>query len=121
MQEVEAVCERVLILRDGKLALDRELQALHSSDSLILRTDSAVADLQLVLQRLPQVIGVTLSGDGNDCQEFTLQLREGCDSDTAAGNIAHCVQVSGARLYKLEPRVRALDEVFQEVMEDGGQ
>ncbi len=119
MQEVEAVCDRVLILRNGQLALDRELGALHSSDSLVLRTDDAHTDLQQLLQRLPQVVSVTSHHDNMGCSEYTLQLRDGCDRDTAAGNISQSVLQAGARLYTLEPRVRQLDEVFREVMDDG--
>ena len=119
MQEVEAVCDRVLILRNGQLALDRELKALHSSDSLVLRTDDAQTDLQQLLQRLPQVVSVVAHHDNKGCSEYTLQLRDGCDRDTAAGNISQSVLQAGARLYTLEPRVRQLDEVFREVMDDG--
>ncbi|PLW69217.1 ABC transporter ATP-binding protein [Pseudohalioglobus lutimaris] len=118
MQEVEAVCDRVLILRNGQLALDRDLADLHCSDSLVLRTDKA-AELQKLLQGLPQIVNVTANLTDSDCHEFVLQLREGCDRNTAAGNISQCVLQAGARLYTLEPRVRHLEEVFQEVMNNG--
>lgn len=119
MQEVEAVCDRVLILRNGQLALDRELHALHSSDTLVLRTDATNANLASLLQSLPQVVDVTSSRASTGCLEFTLQLREGCDRDTAAGNISHSVLESGARLYTLEPLVRHLEDVFQDIMNHG--
>ncbi len=119
MQEVDAVCERVLVLRNGQLALDSELQALHSTDSLILRTDDSLENLTGMLQRLPQVTAVTALGDSGECREYRLQLREGCDRDTAAGNISQCVLQAGGRLYGLEPGVRPLEEVFLEVMGDG--
>jgi ABC-2 type transport system ATP-binding protein len=55
MQEVEAVCTRVLVLRDGRLALDQGLQELRSSKTLLLRTDASVEDLSSYLRRMPQV------------------------------------------------------------------
>ena len=36
MQEVDAVCDRVLMLRNGRLALDQRLQELRSSRTLQL-------------------------------------------------------------------------------------
>ena len=40
MQEVGAVCDRVLMLRDGRLALDERLDDLQATSRLNLRTDS---------------------------------------------------------------------------------
>ena len=119
MQEVEAVCDRVLILRNGQLALDQPLENLHSSGHMVLRTDRTGGDLNTLLNRLPQLVSVqhSLTEDGR-C-EYHLQLREGADMDTAAGNISQCVLQSGARLYQLENQSRHLDDVFREVIDDG--
>lgn len=118
MQEVDALCDRVLILRNGHLALDRELQALHSSDLLMLRVGDATPELLQLLQRLPQVADVTSRELDSGCNEYRLQLRQDCNHDMAAGNISHCVLQSGARLYALEPVILPLEEVFKKVMND---
>ena len=55
MQEVEAVCDRVLVLRHGRLALDQTLEDLHYSNALRLRTDTGVTALASHLQQLPQI------------------------------------------------------------------
>ena len=41
LQEVQAVCERVLIMRQGRLALDSTLSALAQAPTLALRTGQA--------------------------------------------------------------------------------
>lgn len=119
MQEVEAVCDRVLIVRNGQLALDQQLEALRQCGSMLLRTDDAAGNLTELLERLPQIISVQAAAAEDGMCEYHLQLREGCDTDTAAGNISHCVLQSGARLYQLENQARHLDEVFREVIADG--
>jgi ABC-2 type transport system ATP-binding protein len=115
MQEVEAVCERVLILHNGQLALDRSLEELRGCGDLILRTDDSAAALDSHLQRLPQVAGVELLEQQGQTRTYCLHLLEGVNPDTAAGNIAHCVQGLGARLYQLERQAKHLDDIFHEV------
>lgn len=119
MQEVEAVCERVLILRNGQLAIDSKISELRGCGQLLLRTDRRVSDLEKQLLRMPQVLAVEPRGSDEQTNEYCLQLHDGVDPDTAAGNIAHCVDQAGARLYQLERQTRHLDEVFNEVIDRG--
>jgi ABC-2 type transport system ATP-binding protein len=115
MQEVEAVCERVLILHNGQLALDRQLDELRSCGDLILRTDNSVPDLESHLRRLPQIAAVDLLEQVGQTRGYCLHLHQGTEPDTAAGNISHCVQGLGGRLYRLEPQEKHLDDIFREV------
>ena len=119
MQEVEAVCQRVLILRNGQLALDQSLAQLRDHGSMLLRTDGVGNNLAGLLSRLPQVESVQHISCRDDICEYHIQLRGNCGADTAAGNISHCVLQSGARLYQLESQARQLEDVFREVV-DGG-
>ena len=118
MQEVDAICDRVLMLRNGQLALDQRLKDLHHSRTLRLRTDTAVDSLNSYLRRMPQVVSVKQFDDGEGVMHSTLLLHQNSDMDTAASNIAHCVVQAGARLYQLEAVTRDLDSVFREVNSD---
>lgn len=121
MQEVDAVCDRVLVLRNGRLALDQRLQDLHLSRTLVLRTDTAVPDLESYLRRMPQVASLAPSArpGAADQQSFTLELHTRADINTAANNIAQCVIKAGAKLYQLQSAVKDLDSVFREVNSNG--
>ncbi len=114
MQEVEATCDRVLILRNGQLVLDERLDALCNSRALFLRTGREVDGLPELLRRLPQVAELQRVPGEEEREDYTLVLREGADLDRACGNVAHCVQASGARLYRLHPLGRDLGAVFRE-------
>jgi ABC-2 type transport system ATP-binding protein len=118
MQEVDAVCDRVLVLRHGLLALDQSLQELRHSRTLQLRTDAAVDALANYLRRMPQVASLQQSSQGQELV-FNLHLHDNADLDTAANNIARCVIEAGARLYQLQPVSKDLDSIFREVNADG--
>ena len=115
MQEVEATCDRVLILRNGRLVLDQGLAELRDSRVLQLRTSADCEELATHLRRMPQVVALHRGIRTEDSEEYTLQLHENADMDRAASNVAHCVQTAGARLYRLQPVLRDLGSVFREV------
>ena len=119
MQEVEAVCERVLILKNGQLAVDRKLAELNVCGELLLRTDTAIRNLDDLLLRMPQVQSIERLPGSDGTNEYCLTLHDGSDADIAAGNIAECVSQSGARLYQLDRQVKHLDQVFNEVVDSG--
>jgi ABC-2 type transport system ATP-binding protein len=119
MQEVDAVCDRVLMLRSGQLALDQGLAEMHDSKTLLLRTCSSVQPLETYLQRLPQVLAVEDSRETDGMMRFDIHLHPNVDPDTAANNIAQCVVRAGAKLYQLQVLTRDLDSVFREVYGGG--
>lgn len=115
MQEVEAVCDRVLILSDGKLVLDETLQDLCCTSALRLRVCDGNPSLASYLQRLPQITKVVSETNNQKNQlSFTLSLNESSDPDTAANNITQCAVNAGARMYELTPLQRNLESVFRE-------
>ncbi len=120
MQEVDAICERVLVIRHGRLALDARLDHLRQSRTMMLRTDNAVESLATCLRRMPEVADLLQHPDGDNRSRYTLTLHETADMDNAANNVAQCVVKAGARLHQLQPVVRGLEAVFHEVNSDDG-
>jgi ABC-2 type transport system ATP-binding protein len=118
MQEVDAICDRVLVIRRGRLALDQEMEALRCSRTLRLHTDTKITALADYLRRMPQVAGLQ-QDEADDEYRFTLELHEQADGNTAASNIARCVIEAGARLYRLQPVVRGLESLFTGEHRDG--
>jgi ABC-2 type transport system ATP-binding protein len=119
MQEVDAVCDRVLMLRNGRLALDQSLAELHHSKTLLLRTSTTVQPLESYLRRLPQVQALEQTLDADGLMHFDIHLHPKVDMDIAANNIAQCVIKAGAKLYQLQASARDLDSVFREVYDNG--
>ncbi len=111
LQEVQAVCERVLILRAGKLVVDSSLDALQSGHTLLVRLDNPEAT-----GYLGQIEGVASVAPraGGEHHGYAL---------TAPANIAPyvaaAVQQHGDKLYAMQPEVRDLETVFAEVNRTG--
>jgi len=114
MQEVDAVCERVLILSHGKLVLDETLQNLCCTRTLLLRVCDSNPSLASYLSRLPQISKLSSEASGPRQMSYTLSLHDNASADTAANNIAKCVLEAGARLYELQPLERDLETVFRQ-------
>jgi len=120
LQEVDALCDRVLVLGNGALALDERLDTLRGDDALHLVTDSHDATLRQALTDLPDVVSLQAISDEDDTTGFEIVLRKSADRDFAAGEIAHCVMAHGGRIARLSPRERDLDTVFREATIDEG-
>jgi len=110
MQEVNAVCDRALILRGGRLALDERLEDLRASDQLRLRSRPGAA-LAEVLRAVPGVASLTEAADGE------YRLRVSGDQDAAAAAVGAAVVQAGEPLYALAALQRDLESVFREVNE----
>ena len=121
MQEVDAVCDRVLVLNHGKLVLDECLEDLRCSNCFQLCTDDNISELGALLRHLPQISTVSMvqSSRPGRCQ-YTLDLHDTANTDLAANNIGQAVINSGAKLYSLHPLVRDLETIFREATTAAG-
>ncbi|WOJ97600.1 ABC transporter ATP-binding protein [Congregibacter brevis] len=120
MQEVDALCERVLVLSNGSLALDSPLAALRESRELLLTSSDDAPNLVSLLTRLPQIADVATLDAAANKLTLTLSLHESAVMDTAAGNISRTVIDSGAKLYSLTPLRRNLEQIFREAVKEKG-
>ena len=119
MQEVEAVCERVLVLHNGHLVLDQNLAALKDSHTLVVRARGDATAIRRTLSQLPQVLRAEIETTQADIATLRLELHPGSERDRAAGNISHALVATGARLLELRPLLRQLDSVLQELIAGG--
>lgn len=110
LQEVNAVCDRAIILRSGSLALDESLTSLKSSQSIKLRT-SAEASVQASLAGLEVIEKLENPSSGL----WILTIKG--DSEAAAPGIADALISSGCPLIELAHESRDLETVFREINE----
>lgn len=108
MQEVDAICDRAIILRGGSLVLDERLADLKESNCYRLRSAGGV-DLGGVLTGLQAVSAAALDGEG--VWEITV---EG-DLDSAGQAIAAAVVGAAHPVFELTLKRRDLETVFREV------
>ncbi len=108
LQEVQAVCERVLIMRAGRLAMDAALDDLQSAHHLLLTINNQKA--KRYLKKINAVESVQT--DRTDPQQTRYRIKA---EATIAPQIAEAVLAAGDKLYSLQPEVRNLETVFAEV------
>jgi ABC-2 type transport system ATP-binding protein len=115
MQEVDALCDRVLILRAGNLALDARLDELRNSNQLVLGTDLAPPEGEALLQDIPGIGSLQAQAEGSG---FVYRLSlTAADAATTANTIAKRLIEKGHAVYEIKRAQRDLESVFREVNE----
>ncbi len=110
MQEVSAVCDRVLIMRDGLLVVDARLEDLQRTNDIELYTSSSIESVQEALRDHAQVKAM-----GDRLIVTTPHALENKNVD----EIASLLVKSGVSIYSLTPEHRNLETLFKEVSEVG--
>ena len=110
LQEVQAVCERVLIMRAGKMVLDSRMDALQAGQHLKVTLDNPNASDYL--QQVEGVRNVASCQMSEPLACYSLDANE-----EAAPLVAKAVAEAGDRLFSLQPEVRTLETIFAEVNE----
>jgi ABC-2 type transport system ATP-binding protein len=115
MQEVNAVCDRAMILRNGRLVLDESLAALRRSERLLVGTDAE-----------PDQVGAALRGI--DGVGSALPIRSGAkrvalpfsgDVEATAARVVAALVGADIRVFSVTPEQRDLETVFREVSDAG--
>ncbi|HEY5644334.1 MAG TPA: ABC transporter ATP-binding protein [Pseudomonadales bacterium] len=112
MQEVDAICDRAIILRGGELVLNERLADLKESNRFRLRSHEA-AGLENLLKSLDCVSEVRSDGAGRFSITVVGEL------DEAARRLAEAAVAGGHPLYELSLQRRDLESVFREVTAAG--
>ena len=111
MQEVQAVCERVLILRAGKMAIDARLADLQKGDRLLVTLNQ---DSSRLLAGIAGVKTVLMREIRNGHYIHAVESQDG-----VAPEIAHAVSKAGLQLFALHPERHDLETVFAQVNDLG--
>lgn len=109
LQEVQAVCERVLIMNRGRLVLDARLDELQAGRRLLV---SVGGDAREALAKVVGVRGVERRTDAQGHVVFAVDA----DAELAPA-LADAVHAAGMKLFGLQAERRDLETVFAEVTE----
>lgn len=118
LQEVQAICDRVIIMKDGNKALDSRLSALQNENRLLLTVDTDGEKAAAVLGSLAGVRGVTAAPGARHLdlgRTFTLTLEKSAPRHRTAAAIARAVHEQGWQLYGMQFESRNLETVFAEI------
>lgn len=115
LQEVNAICDRVLVVRHGELALDSTLADLQHSNRILLSTNKTAAELNDTLSHLPQLtIGESTEHEKGWQHQITLTDEKG-DLALASADLARALVLKGGMIFSLQPESRDLETVFAQI------
>ncbi|MCY4198840.1 MAG: ABC transporter ATP-binding protein [Gammaproteobacteria bacterium] len=114
LQEVNAVCDRVLILRAGQLAVDQPLAALSASNRLMLTSDAALDKVRAAVSSVDWVTQVTEEDDG-----YALEVIDGAriDDRESIARLVRALVDAGVPVSGLGAVRKDLEALFREVTE----
>jgi ABC-2 type transport system ATP-binding protein len=117
MQEVDALCSRALIIRNGQLAVDAQLEDLRESNHLQLITSFTKDQLTLLLQPLSAITDIEEVPSEDASHHYRLGVKEMSDHHALCGEISNLIITGGGTLYSINQENRDLETLFREVNE----
>jgi len=115
LQEVQAICDRVIIINKGQLALDTRLANLRASNRLLVCVDADPGAAELLFSSLDCIESMEHLGSERDLHNYVLKINgetpAGAAQD-AAPLIARAIHNTGFNLYALHREQRDLELVF---------
>jgi len=120
MQEVDAICDRALIVRHGRLAVDAGLEELRQSNTLLLATfadktavNSALSSLEgeLAIEPLPD----HTAPDSQPAFSYRLRVENGINPQKLVAEITRLLVQADIDIYGISQEKRDLETLFREV------
>ncbi len=109
LQEVQAVCDRVIIVRSGKIVTDTRLDELTQTNGLRVTVDQNEKAMQTLFEDLIGVDSIQLKAKHDDLYQYILNV------DVAlAPEICQKIIQAGYQLYELSPEQQNLETLFKQ-------
>ncbi|MDH3347468.1 MAG: ABC transporter ATP-binding protein [Desulfobulbaceae bacterium] len=115
LHEVQAICDRVLIIRNGKMAMDSKLADLQSGARLFLSTDASMAAARELIEPISEIESLEQLSSQGGKYKYGLTCAHPVDHDDLAARIAALIHENGHKLYNLFSETRDLETIFSEI------
>ncbi len=118
LSEVEAICDRVIIINQGTLRWDGKLSSLARQDAVVvLEVRGPATEVAALLENEPGVGIVKLVSTDKNVSHFEIGMAHGVDLREA---IAQRVVEKGWAIRQLDLRRQRLDDLYMNVVLRGG-
>ena len=108
MQEVEAICDRVIIINKGEIVLDRKLKDLKSDQQQIIEVEFDYRVEEIALEQLPKIDKI------ENPVGFVYQLYFSTDQDMR-GRVFDFAHDNGLKILQLHQKNITLEKLFSEL------
>ena len=114
MQEVEALCDRVLIINDGHLVVDKRLDELRNSNLISLKTDMPLKQLENEIKTIESIVKIEMiTSDNQPARVYRLSLNATEKQEEICAQVSQIVFSKGYNLYSIQPLQRNLESLFR--------
>lgn len=108
MQEVEAICDRVIIINKGKIVADKKMNDLKDSKVQIVEVAFDYRVEEVALQQLPKIKAV------NNTHDFTYELTFDTEKDMRP-TVFDFAHDNGLKILQLNTKNKNLEQLFREL------
>lgn len=120
MQEVDALCDRVLILKSGRLAVDADLEELRNGREVLLATDLSIDKSEPIFQEMreierSQVENALPQDSPEDYHLYRLTLSSEASRHLVGATLIAKVVEAGGRVFELKLVSRDLEALVRQV------
>ena len=115
LQEVQAICDRVIIVRNGRKALDASMDELRAGKRLLVCVDAEPQRALELFKFVDGVKSVETVGETGVGYRYALDLSGENALTETAPVVASRVAAEGLKLYALQPESRDLETIFREI------
>jgi len=115
LQEVEAICSRVIIVHNGQKVLDSTMDELLAGKRLLVAVDAGPERALALLSAVHDVVSVEPMTQRGPGHRYVLDLGNEGDPAEAAHIVASRIATEGWKLYALQPERLDLEQIFSEI------
>lgn len=111
LPEVSMICDRVLILHQGRIVAKKRIDALSKARSVHLYLDGAETTIRSVLGKCEEVASVSVSG-----QQYTVAYTSAARPNAVNPGLVRALVEAGVDVQRVEHQSQTLEEVFIEAI-----
>jgi len=115
LQEVQAICSRVIIIHNGRKVLDSTMDELLAGKRLLVAVDAGPERALELLNSVDGIVSVEPTARQGPGYSYVLDLGEEDDPAEAAHIVASRIATEGWKLYALQPERHDLEKIFSDI------
>ena len=116
LQEVQATCNRVIIIRQGKVALDSSMEELHTSNLLNVDVSKNGNGKSEIFDDFKDA-KIVEDKDEESKRSLIFEIEADKNNEEVAASLAKHIVDKGLKLYSMQPGIRDLETIFGEISE----
>jgi ABC-2 type transport system ATP-binding protein len=114
LSEVEATCERVLVIMHGELRADAKLADLRNANVAVVAIEAAATGVDELLGKVDGVTGVDAAGEANGFKRWRVTSAAATDVCPA---LYEALRATTWKIAELRPEPKTLERVFRDLAE----